>query len=230
VIWRTTRTSRGAIARKWFDQEGVDAIVDAAKFGVALAASQIAKDKVFLGSGAATSDLTGRARSPNTVHCTYDSFALSHGTSGALVAGGESWFFLTADHAFGQALERDTSAVVVAQGGKVAGSVKHPLNTSHFFSKTKVIGLANAKRRHDQRGQAGARVRQITNEARSAVVLRHRCAQPRPQGGPSTCAPSSRSEVHEALGERQGRRLPFFRSRRGCSRLTVVRRRCSALR
>jgi branched-chain amino acid transport system substrate-binding protein len=145
----------GAIARKWFDQEGVDAIVDVANSGVALAVSQIAKDKdkVFLGTGPASSDLTGKACSPNTVHWTYDTYALSHGTGSALVkAGGDSWFFLTADYAFGQALERDTGAVVVAQGGKVAGSVKHPLNTSDFSSfllqaqsaKTKVSGLANA--------------------------------------------------------------------------------------
>ena len=144
-----------AIARKWFDQEGVDAVVDIANSGVALAVSQIAreKDKVFLGTGPATSDLTGKACSPNTVHWTYDTYAVSHGTGGALVkAGGESWFFLTADYAFGHALERDTSAVVLARGGKVAGSVKHPLNTSDFSSfllqaqsaKTKVIGLANA--------------------------------------------------------------------------------------
>jgi branched-chain amino acid transport system substrate-binding protein len=144
-----------AIARKWFDQEGVDAIIDVANSGVALAVSQIAKDKdkVFLATGPASSDLTGKACSPNTVHWTYDTYALSHGTGGALVkAGGDSWYFLTADYAFGQALERDTSAVVVAQGGKVAGSVKHPLNTSDFSSfllqaqsaKTKVIGLANA--------------------------------------------------------------------------------------
>jgi branched-chain amino acid transport system substrate-binding protein len=145
----------GAIARKWFEQEGVDAIVDVANSGVALAVNQIAKDKdkVFLATGPATSDLTGKACSPNTVHWTYDTYALSHGTGGALVrAGGDTWFFLTADYAFGQALERDTSAVVVANGGKVAGSVKHPLNTSDFSSfllqaqsaKAKVIGLANA--------------------------------------------------------------------------------------
>lgn len=145
----------GAIARNWFDQEGVDAIIDVANSGVALAVSQIAKnkDKVFLATGPASSDLTGKACSPNTVHWTYDTYALSHGTGGALVkAGGDSWFFLTADYAFGQALERDTSAVVIAQGGKVVGSVRHPLNTSDFSSfllqaqsaKPKIIGLADA--------------------------------------------------------------------------------------
>ena len=145
----------GAIARRWFDLENVDAIVDVANSGVSLAVSEIAKDKdkVFLASGPATPDLTGKACSPNTVHWTYDTYALSHGTGGALAgAGGDTWFFLTADYAFGHALERDTAAVVTAKGGKVMGSVKHPLNTSDFSSfllqaqaaKTKVIGLANA--------------------------------------------------------------------------------------
>ncbi|SEH88064.1 ABC transporter substrate-binding protein [Tardiphaga sp. OK245] len=144
-----------AIARKWLDQEGVDAIVDIANSGVALAVSQIVreKNKIFLGSGPATSDLSGKACSPNTLHWVYDTYALSHGTGGALVkAGGKSWFFLTADYAFGHALERDTSSIVRANGGRVAGSVKHPLNSSDFSSfllqaqsaKTQVIGLANA--------------------------------------------------------------------------------------
>lgn len=144
-----------AIVRKWFDQEGVDAVVDIANSGVALAVSQIAreKNKVFLGTGPASSDLTGKACSPNTFHWVYDTYSVSHGTGGALVkAGGDSWFFLTADYAFGHALERDTSAIVRTNGGTVAGSVKHPLNTSDFSSfllqaqsaKTKVIGLANA--------------------------------------------------------------------------------------
>lgn len=143
------------IARRWFDREGVDAIVDVANSGVALAVSEIAKekDKVFLASGPATPDLTGKACSPNTVHWTYDTYALSHGTGSALVkSGGDTWFFLTADYAFGHAIERDTSAIIVSQGGKVVGGVKHPLNTSDFSSfllqaqaaKTKVIGLANA--------------------------------------------------------------------------------------
>ncbi|MEW6769571.1 MAG: ABC transporter substrate-binding protein [Pseudomonadota bacterium] len=144
-----------SIARKWLEQDGVDAVIDVANSGVSLAVSQLTKDKdkVFLATGAASSDLTGKACSPNTVHWVYDTYALSHGTGSALVkAGGDSWFFLTADYAFGQALERDTAAVVTAEGGKVVGSVKHPLNTSDFSSfllqaqsaKTKVIGLANA--------------------------------------------------------------------------------------
>jgi branched-chain amino acid transport system substrate-binding protein len=108
---------------------------------------------VFVGSGPASSDLTGPKCSPNTVHWTYDTWMLANGTGKAVVqTGGDTWFFLTADYAFGQALERDTSKVVIANGGKVVGSVRHPLNTSDFSSfllqaqssKAKIIGLANA--------------------------------------------------------------------------------------
>jgi len=143
------------IARQWYDVDGVDVIVDVPTSSVALAVSGVTKDKnkVFLGSSPGTSDLTGKACSPNTIHWTYDTYALAHTTGSAEVAaGGDTWFFLTADYAFGQALERDTSAVVIAAGGKVLGSVKHPLNTTDFSSfllqaqssKAKVIGLANA--------------------------------------------------------------------------------------
>ena len=143
------------IARQWIDVDGVDVIVDVPTSSVALAVAQVVKDKnkVFLASGPATSDLTGKACSPNTVHWTYDTYALAHTTGTAEVqSGGDTWFFLTADYAFGQALERDTSAVVTAAGGKVLGGVKHPLNTTDFSSfllqaqssKAKVIGLANA--------------------------------------------------------------------------------------
>lgn len=144
-----------AIARKWFDREEVDAVIDIASGGVALAVNQIVKekDKVFLATGASLSELTGKACTPNTIHWTYDTYSVSHGTGGALSrAGGDSWFFVTADYAFGHALERDTSAVVRANGGKIVGGVKHPINTSDFSSyllqaqsaKSKVIGLANA--------------------------------------------------------------------------------------
>jgi len=144
-----------SIARKWFDIEHVDVIVDVPTTSVALAVNQIAKEKnkVFLASGAASSDLTGKACSPNLVHWTYDTWALANNTGKAEVkAGGDTWFFLSADYAFGVALERDTSAVVTANGGRVLGSVKHPLNTADFSSfllqaqasKAKVIGLANA--------------------------------------------------------------------------------------
>jgi len=143
------------IARQWYDVDGVDVIVDVPTSSVALAVSGVTKDKnkVFLGSSPGSSDLTGKACSPNTIHWTYDTYALAHTTGSAEVAaGGDTWFFLTADYAFGQALERDTAAVVTAAGGKVLGSVKHPLNTTDFSSfllqaqssKAKVIGLANA--------------------------------------------------------------------------------------
>src|ERR1700741_300075 len=144
-----------AIARQWFDVDKVDAIVDVPNSGVALAVNNVIKEKngVYINSGAATSDLTNAQCSPNTVHWTYDTYMLAHTTGQALVkAGGDSWFFLTADYAFGQALDRDTTAVVLANGGKVVGGVKHPLNTSDFSSfllqaqssGAKVIGLANA--------------------------------------------------------------------------------------
>jgi branched-chain amino acid transport system substrate-binding protein len=143
------------IARQWFDTEHVDAIVDVPNSGVALAVSQVTreKNKVFLVSGAAISDLTGPKCSPNTVHWTYDTWMLANGTGKSVVkTGGDSWFFITADYAFGHALERDTTAVVTANGGKVLGSVSVPLNNADFSSfllqaqasKAKIIGLANA--------------------------------------------------------------------------------------
>jgi len=143
------------IARQWFDVDKVDAIADTPNSGVALAVSNLVKEKnaVLLNSGAATADLTGKACTPNTVSFAYDTYMLANGTGKALTkAGGDTWFFLTSDYAFGHALERDTSGVVIANGGKVLGGVKHPLNTSDFSSfllqaqssKAKVIGLANA--------------------------------------------------------------------------------------
>jgi branched-chain amino acid transport system substrate-binding protein len=143
------------IARQWFDVDGVDVIIDVPNSGVALAVSEVAreKNKVFLVSGAAISDLTGPKCSPNTVHWTYDTWMLAHSTAGALAkSGGDSWYFLTADYAFGHALERDATAVVLASGAKVLGSVSHPLNNQDFSSfllqaqasKAKIIGLANA--------------------------------------------------------------------------------------
>src|SRR2546425_3616502 len=143
------------VARQWYDAEKVDVIVDTPNSAVALAVNQITRDKgkAFLVSGAATSDLTGKACSPNTIHWTYDTWALANGTGNAIVkTGGDTWFFLTADYAFGHALERDTEAVVVKNGGKVLGRVRHPLNTADFSSfllqaqasKAKIVGLANA--------------------------------------------------------------------------------------
>jgi branched-chain amino acid transport system substrate-binding protein len=144
-----------SIARQWFDVDHVDMIVDVPNSGVALAVNEVAreKNKVFLVSGAASSDLTGPKCSPDTVHWTYDTWMLANGTGKALVkTGGDTWFFLTSDYAFGHALERDTTAVVLANGGRVLGAVAHPLNTSDFSSfllqaqtsKAKIIGLANA--------------------------------------------------------------------------------------
>jgi branched-chain amino acid transport system substrate-binding protein len=143
------------IARQWFDVDKVDTIVDVPNSGVALAVNNVIKEKngVYINSAAATSDLTNAQCSPNTVHWTFDTYMLAHGTGQALVkAGGDSWFFVTADYAFGAALERDTTTVILANGGKVVGGVKHPLNTSDFSSfllqaqasKAKIIGLANA--------------------------------------------------------------------------------------
>ena len=141
--------------RQWFDVDKVDAVVDVPTSSVALAVHNITKEKnkVMLNSGAASSDLTGKACSPNTVHWTYDTWALANGTGNAIVkTGGDSWFFLTADYAFGHALERDTAAVVEKSGGKVVGRVRHPFPGQDFSSfllqaqqsKAKIIGLANA--------------------------------------------------------------------------------------
>jgi len=143
------------IGKQWIDVEKVDVFVDLAASNVGLAIANLAKEKnvVNLNSGSGSSDLTGSQCSPNTVHWAYDTYMLANGTGKALVkSGGDTWFFLAADYAFGQALERDTTAAVTAAGGKVLGDVKHPLNTSDFSSfllqaqssKAKVIGLANA--------------------------------------------------------------------------------------
>ena len=144
-----------SIANQWFDVDKVDMIIDVPNSGVALAVSQVAtqKNKMFIVSGAAASDLTGPKCNANTIHWTYDTWMLANGTGKAMVkTGGDTWFFLTADYAFGHALERDTAAVVEANGGKVLGKVRVPLNTTDFSSfllqaqtsKAKVIGLANA--------------------------------------------------------------------------------------
>ena len=143
------------IVRQWIDVDKVDVIVDVPTSSVALAVNEIVKEKnkVFLVSGAASSDLTGPRCSPNTIHWTYDTWALANGTGNAIVkTGGDTWFFLTADYAFGHALERDTAAVVVKNGGKVVGQVRHPFPGQDFSSfllqaqasKAKIIGLANA--------------------------------------------------------------------------------------
>ena len=144
------------IARQWIDRDGVDVIVDVPTSSVALAVNQIVreKNKVFLASGPATSDLTGPQCSPNLVHWAYDTWMLARGTGGAMVAaGGDTWFFITADYAFGHALERDASNFVRQAGGRIVGSVRTPFpGTTDFSSfllqaqasRAKVIGLANA--------------------------------------------------------------------------------------
>ena len=143
------------VARQWYDTENVDVIADVPTSSVGLAINEITKEKnkIFLASGPASSDLTGKACSPNTVHWTYDTWSLANGTGSAMVKqGGDTWFFVTADYAFGHALERDTSAVVEKAGGKVLGAVRHPFPGQDFSSfllqaqssGAKVIGLANA--------------------------------------------------------------------------------------
>jgi branched-chain amino acid transport system substrate-binding protein len=144
------------LAREWIDQGGVDVVVDVPTSSVALAVNTVCreKNKVFLNSGGGTSDLTGAQCSPNTVHWTYDTYMLSKSTGGATVkAGGDSWFFITADYVFGQQLERDTSRIVTAAGGKVLGARRYPFPTTTDFSSflveaqasgAKVLGLANA--------------------------------------------------------------------------------------
>ncbi len=143
------------IARTWYDNDKVDAIMELTTSSVALAVQQLSKDKkkVTIVSGAASSDLTGKACTPYGFHWAYDTRALAVGTGGSLVEqGGDSWFFLTADYAFGHALEADVSKYVTSKGGKVLGAVRHPLSTNDFSSfllqaqgsKAKIVGLANA--------------------------------------------------------------------------------------
>jgi branched-chain amino acid transport system substrate-binding protein len=144
-----------ALAREWVDSLGVDALADGAASSSGLAVQQITREKrrIYLITGPATSDMTGKQCSPYGIHFSYDTYALAHGTGGALTrAGGDSWFFITADYAFGYALERDSMAAVKAAGGKVLGSIRAPLGTADFSSYlvqaqasgAKVIGLANA--------------------------------------------------------------------------------------
>jgi branched-chain amino acid transport system substrate-binding protein len=142
-------------AREWFDQDKVDAIMDVAASATALAVVEVAraKNRIVVFNGPGSVRLTNEACSPVTVHYTYDTYALANGTGRAVVKnGGDTWFFITADYAFGQALEKDTTDVVKAEGGRVLGSVRHPLNASDFSSfllqaqasNAKVIGLADA--------------------------------------------------------------------------------------
>lgn len=142
------------IARRWFDTEGVDLIIDVPTSGVALAVAGIAKEKnkVMIATTAGTSDITGKACTPNTLHWVWDTWSNSHGTAEAVVkSGGKSWYFLTADYTFGTTMEREASDVVKANGGTILGSARHPLNATDFSSfllqaqssKAQIIGLAN---------------------------------------------------------------------------------------
>jgi branched-chain amino acid transport system substrate-binding protein len=144
-----------SLARQWIDDVGVDALADGAASSAGLAVQQVCREKkkIYLITGPATSDMTGKQCSPYGIHFSYDTYALAHGTGTALTkAGGDSWFFITADYAFGYALERDTMDAVKANGGKVLGAVRAPLGTADFSSfliqaqasGAKVIGLANA--------------------------------------------------------------------------------------
>ncbi|HEY0523014.1 MAG TPA: ABC transporter substrate-binding protein [Stellaceae bacterium] len=143
-----------SIMNRWFDNEQVDAVTDLPVSSIGLAAQEIGRQKkrTMLIAGAATSDITGKACSPYTIHWADDTYALASSTARAVVQnGGDTWFFITVDYAFGQAMERDASTFVTASGGKVLGSVRHPLNTADFSSyllqaqasKAKIIGLAN---------------------------------------------------------------------------------------
>ena len=142
------------IARKWWETEGVDMIIDLPTSATALAVMELSKqyEKIMIVTDAASSDITGKSCSPYTAHWTYDTYANAHTVGSAIVKnGGDTWFFLTADYVFGHSVERDTGDVVKTAGGKVLGSVKHPLNTADFSSfllqaqasKAKIIGLAN---------------------------------------------------------------------------------------
>ncbi|MGT2436826.1 ABC transporter substrate-binding protein [Bradyrhizobium betae] len=142
------------IARKWWETEGVDMIIDLPTSATALAVMELSKqyEKIMIVTDAASSDITGKSCSPYTAHWTYDTYSNAHTVGSAIVKnGGDTWFFLTADYVFGHSIERDTGDVVKAAGGKVLGSVKHPLNTADFSSfllqaqasKAKIIGLAN---------------------------------------------------------------------------------------
>ncbi|MCO6416498.1 ABC transporter substrate-binding protein, partial [Siccirubricoccus sp. KC 17139] len=144
------------IARQWFDQGVVDAVLDVPTSSVALAVNTVCreKNKVMLNSGAATTDLTGAQCSPNTIHWTYDTYMLAKSTGSALVtAGGDSWFFITANYVFGQQLQRDTTRFVTAAGGRVVGSATYPFPETTDFSalllqaqasRAKVLALCNS--------------------------------------------------------------------------------------
>ena len=183
-------------ARQWIDVDKVDIFMDVLNSGVALAVNNLVKEKnaIMINTGAASSDLTNAQCSPNTIHWVYDTYMLANSTGQALVkAGGDTWYFLTADYAFGHALERDTTAVVVKAGGKVIGGVKHPLELVGFL----LVPAAGAgvegqdrrhgecRRRHHQHDQAGVGIRHRRGrpEARRPAVVHHRRPLARSEGG-----------------------------------------------
>ena len=207
------------IARQWFDQDGVDMITDLTTSSVALAVQEVARkeNKVILITTAASSDLTGKACAPTSVHWTYDTTALANGTGAAVVkAGGDTWFFITADYAFGHSLQNDTAAVVKANGGKVLGSVNVPLNNADFSSyllqaqasKAKVIGLANA---------GGDTINSI-KQAPSSASSRAGRSSPAFWSSPATCTASASkrlkacSSPNRSIGIRTTRPAPGRRS------------------
>ena len=168
-----------SIARRWYEVDGVDMITELTTSSVALAVQELSKDKkkIDIVVGAASSRITGDACTPYGFHWAFDTHALAVGTGGALVkAGGDTWFFLTADYAFGYALEKDTSEIVTANGGKVLGSVRIPLNSSDFSSfllqaqssKAKIVGLANAGLDTTNCDQAGGGIRHRFRRARNS--------------------------------------------------------------
>ena len=205
------------VVRQWYDVDKVDVVVDVPTSSVALAVNNITKEKnkVFLVSGAATSDLTGKACTPNTVHWTYDTWALANGTGNAIVkTGGDTWFFLTADYAFGHALERDTAAVVEKTGGKVVGKVRHPFPGQDFSSfllqaqqsKAKIIGLANAGGDTINAIKQAVRVRHRRGRAEPGrpAGVHHRRARARPEDGAGP-------DLHRGLVLGPQRRQPRLR-------------------
>ena len=184
-----------SIARRWYDTEGVDMITDLTTSSVALAVQELSseKKKIDIVVGAVTSRLTGDACTPYGFHWAFDTHALAVGTGGALVeAGGDTWFFLTADYAFGYALEKDTTDIVTAKGGKVLGSVRIPLNSSDFSSfllqaqssKAKIVGLADAGL-------------DTTNSIKQAAEFRHRQGRSEARGPPTTLSKSTASGLKQ---------------------------------
>jgi branched-chain amino acid transport system substrate-binding protein len=194
-----------SIAGEWFDRRGVDVIVDLPHTGAVLGLITVATDRkrALMVSGAASAEITGARCSPYVTHWTDDTYALARGTASALIDRGlRSWYFLTADYAFGHGLERDASLVVEDHGGKVLGSARHPLNTADFSSlllRAQSSRARQRRRRHGQCHQAGRRIRACSGRpaARGAACVHHRCSQPGIGGG-------ARADHHDGfLLERQ---------------------------